>query len=366
MKHAHTFFHFFPPPAFLAISTVGLEIGSSSVRCAELLNRGGQLTLRSYGEKEIPEGTISAGKILNRGALQEALLSLKREHDLKFVRVSLSEERGYLFTETLPSVLKKEIRGSVLLRLEEHVPITPSEAVFDYELSPCDYLEKKVPAKIGVAVVPLETVNQYLSIFSSVGLVPVSFELEAHALKRALLRREDCGQFLIVDIRGTHTSIVIVSRGIAHFTVTLPIGAETITQTVARALGVSREQATLLREKYGLIRRHGKGELFSVLAPVVSTLCDETKRYINFWSTHPGKEAVAGRQEIEKVILCGNGANTPGLDSYFSGSLKMNVVLGNPWINITSLDSYIPELGKEDSLRYATALGLALGGFDEN
>jgi hypothetical protein len=36
------------------------------------------------------------------------------------------------------------------------------------------------------------------------------------------------------------------------------------------------------------------------------------------------------------------------------------VELGNPWINITDFKYYIPEIEFEDSLMYATAIGLAL------
>ncbi len=66
---------------------------------------------------------------------------------------------------------------------------------------------------------------------------------------------------------------------------------------------------------------------------------------------------------LERVILCGGEANVPGLSSYLASALEAEIEIANPWVNINSLTSYVPEITSKHALRYATALGLALKGY---
>ena len=262
--------------------------------------------------------------------------------------------------------MKKEIRGSLSLSLGDHVPFSAEEAVFDYETSSCTHQKNDNLWDASVSVMSTQTIDRYVNVFSGAGLRPLSFELEAHALARALIKEDDCETFMIVDIGATHTGVVVVSGDVVRFTATIPLGGETFTHGIARALKISFEEAVVLKEKYGLSRQYGDGErnLFSVLAPIISTLRDEVMRYVLFWNTHEdGQHAEHHHGSLDTIILCGGEANVPGLESYFSGSLKMSILLGNPWLNVTSLNTYVPALSREQSLRYTTALGLALKGF---
>lgn len=364
MKPSNLFLRFFPPPAFLEMPAVGIEISSRFVRFAELRNKREGLVLGSYGEKKISENIISGGEIMDVPALQKVLSEFREEHRLSFVRASLPEQKGYIFTMELPRVRKKELRGSIALGLEDNVPLAGNEASFDYEVASCSHAEKNTFFDTSVAVMPTETVARYADAFSGAFLTPVSFELEAHALSRALIRKNDCRSFLIVDIGATRTGVMVVHDGIVRFTATIPLGGETITEAIARGLRVSKEEAVLLKESYGLTRPYEKGDLLPILTQVVGTFRDEVMRHLTFWNTRSGRESKESAREIEAIILSGGEANVPGLVDYLSGSLNLKVSLGNPWTNITSFESYIPELSQKDSLRYATALGLALGAHD--
>ena len=97
MKHANSFFHLFPPPEFLKMPTVGLEIANTAIRFVELLYKKGDIVLGKFGERRIPKGIILSGNILNEKALQEELSLVQREHKLSSVRVLLPEQKGYIF-----------------------------------------------------------------------------------------------------------------------------------------------------------------------------------------------------------------------------------------------------------------------------
>ena len=68
---------------------------------------------------------------------------------------------------------------------------------------------------------------------------------------------------------------------------------------------------------------------------------------------------------IQQVFLAGGGANLPGLPAFLESELNTKVGTGDPWVNIASKPFHkLPPLSFEESLRYTTALGLALRGLD--
>ena len=63
---------------------------------------------------------------------------------------------------------------------------------------------------------------------------------------------------------------------------------------------------------------------------------------------------------MDRIIVCGGEANVPGLANYLAATLKTDIEIANPWININPLTHYIPEIPRNHALRYVTALGLAM------
>ena len=362
MKYSNRFFHFFPPPVFLRMGAVGLDIGARFIRFVELLPKGDGLVLGRYGEEPVPAGSIVLGEIKDSRALEMTLARMRTRYDLSLVRVSISEKLGYLFGAQIARVFRKELRGAIELRLEEFVPVPGRDAVFDYATSACSFPDDTKFWNVGVAALPKTKAEQYAELVRGAGLTPLSFELEAHALANALVPKKDCGTMLIADIGSTKTGVLIVGKGIVYFSTSIAIGGESFTNAIAKSLAIPFPNAEALKRKHGLAKRYGKGELFSVLAPLVSTLRDEIGRYVSFWQTHEhGGEGTT--EPIGRIVLCGGEANTPGIREYISQSLNREVVLGNPWVNAVTDSRYVPELHAVDALRYTTAIGLALGDF---
>ena len=68
------------------------------------------------------------------------------------------------------------------------------------------------------------------------------------------------------------------------------------------------------------------------------------------------------RTSIEKIYLCGGDSNLAGFVEYLSTGLGISVKIeiANVFVNVNSLNTYVPEINFSDSLSYATAIGLAL------
>ncbi len=108
----------------------------------------------------------------------------------------------------------------------------------------------------------------------------------------------------------------------------------------------------------------GRKEIFEALTPSLTDLVEQIKKHLDFYQTHVIHEHLPpDGKGAKNIFLCGGGANLKGLTDFLSSELKIQVNLGNPWINILPEPlKEVPELPFQESLRYTTALGLALRG----
>ena len=239
------------------------------------------------------------------------------------------------------------------------MPIQAPEAIFDYELF--DQNDKSL--EFEVSTIPKNVIENYLSIFKNAGIKVQSFELEAQAISRAVIKKDDMGTYIIVDFREKQTGIFIISRGVAMFTSTLEFGGIMLTEMIAKNFNISIEEAEKMKRKYGLERNTPNKELFSVLLNSVSVLRDELVKHLLYWHTHKDEDGKSN-PPIQKMILCGGDSNLIGLTDYFSSSMRVPVEMANVWVNIMDTEKHVPDISYKQALSFAAALGLALRDFD--
>lgn len=337
----------------------GLDISDQSLKFVELVVKQDGVQMGRYGERKIPAGIIESGKIKDPVRMKEVLLSLRKEEGIRFVRVSLPEEQVYLFHLRLQKEGLENVREGIELSLEEHIPIPAPDAIFDYGFLNQD----EQGLEVQVAAIPTNVIENYLSVFRESFISVQSFELEAQAISRAVIKKGDLETYMIVDFGQTRTGIFIISRGFAVFTFTLDTGGASLNTMIQKSLQVNPEEAEKLKRTYGLERNAPNKELFSVLLNTVSVLRDEIVKHLLYWQTHKDEEG-KDHPPIKKIILCGGDSNLIGLPEYLSVSTKTPVEVANVWTNITNTTKHIPEIGFNKSLTFAAALGLALGDFD--
>src|SRR5437762_2707220 len=106
-------FDLFPPPRFLDLPYAGLSISDRAIRCIQFGKKDGKLSIEKYAEIELPSGAITSGDVNDKEKVITAWKKLKSDLHLGYVKVSLPEEKGYLFTAKIPIVKPEEVKNVI-------------------------------------------------------------------------------------------------------------------------------------------------------------------------------------------------------------------------------------------------------------
>jgi len=363
MKVLQTLGKIVPPPAYMQLPSAGVDVSDTSLKYVQFRNdnrSGTQLELLYWGDIDIPEGALHRGVVNDGKKLRDALREVKDRIGITNVRVSLPEERAYLFeTQIERGTPRKEIRSLLEFRLEENVPLSPRDAFFDYDVIEEDPHDQML--RVSVTAYAKDTVMSYYDACREAGVIPISFEVEAQAIARATIPHGNNGTHMIVDFGKTRTGIGIVHQGILMYTSTIDTGGGDLSAAMRKKLGdVPESELTMIKNTQGLIQGVGSDSVYDVLLSSMSLIAEEIGTRIQYWNT---KDITHEHRQIESIILCGGSVNMKGLPAYFSEVLGVEAHRANVWQNAFSIEEKVPPIGRRYSFGYATAIGLALASF---
>ncbi len=216
---------------------------------------------------------------------------------------------------------------------------------------------KNLKDKTGITQVRTSFPESHRFVFEQAGMKVRGAELRAHAHARALLPKHHPHASVIVNFGEYQTDVAVVYNGVVYLAQSLPIPHNPI-ETVMRVFGISQLEAETAARTIGLSRKEEHAELFKILGPKAVELVHVIRGLFAEWHA---LEKGAQRPRIHDIILVGKNAAWAGLPEYIATSLHTDVRLGNPWMHLNTLETYVPPIHKEETPAYATAFGLAMG-----
>lgn len=338
---------------------VGLDISDTSLKYISFKPESHSKKARElelWGSIAIPSGVVDRGTVLDQRQLVSVLQEFKRETKAEYVRLSLPEERAYLFeTRVKANIPLKEVRNLLEFRLEENVPIPSKDVLFDYTLLSSAPDAREIT--VSVVAYSRDTIQSYFDSCLAAELRPLTFEVEAQSMARAMVPADMKGTVMIIDFGKTRTGIGIVNNGTLLYTSTVDIGGNHLSKSLRAVLGDKPEaELTQIKNTAGLLRGNQSAEIREALLTTVSIIKDEIATRMQYWNMRNGADS----RRVELIMLCGGSSNLNGLPEYLTESLGVSTIRGNVWENAFSLEDTIPPIDRRHSFGYASAVGLAL------
>ena len=129
-------------------------------------------------------------------------------------------------------------------------------------------------------------------------------------------------------------------------------------RTLLRKEARQKDDAEKLKRECGLDANRCEDKMWSILQPLIDDMTEKIRNALRFYQI-----GFPEGTKIERLYLCGGGAQFHEIDSVLSHKLTIQVRRGDALANI---DKRLPKgFAAEAPLQYATAIGLGMRAADE-
>jgi type IV pilus assembly protein PilM len=336
--------------------SVGLDIGSRTLKVIELTKEKGANILKSAGL--IGYSGINIDESLNQKAVSEIASVIKKLfHDTKIsaksVTISLPETKVFSRLLKFPLLNDQEIASAVKWEAEEYIPIPVNDAVIEHTI--LERQENVNPPQVLVFLVATlkALVDKYVEIINLAGFEVEGVETELMSIVRSTALPGK--SIVVVDFGAQSTGIAVAKNEELYFSRSIPTAGDAFTRAVAQSMGVSLEQAEEYKKTYGLAPSKLEGKVGFALGPIMNVVIEEIKKAIHYYQLE-----IKGT-EPTKIVLAGGSAGIPGIVPEFAKKTGIEVEVANPFSKISVDPKSVKTLANYAPL-YAVAAGLALRG----
>ncbi|MCU0604831.1 MAG: pilus assembly protein PilM [Desulfobacterales bacterium] len=341
---------------------VGLDIGSRSVKLAEITESKNGLKLKRFGMADIPAGAIEDGAISDPDTAAGIIRQLFKSTGVKETNVAVSIG-GYsvivkkINVQTMP---EEQLQETIHFEAEQYIPFDISDVNLDFQILGEN---ENNPNQMSVFLVAAkkDMVNDYINLVTLAGLNPCIIDVEAFALQNVFEANYDVQDenVALIDIGASKTSLNILKGNSSVFMRDVALGCLTINQKIMSLLDCSYDQAEL--HKFGEpSAKMSAEELKQITTSVVTDWCMEIRRALDFFYTNYPDD------QIKRIILSGGGAHIEEFRKLLATESSAVVEIFDPFKKLT-LDekTFEPDYVRQIAPQAAIAMGLAMRRVDD-
>lgn len=319
--------------------TVGLDIGSGTLRGAEIREDRHAAQLVRYAEHPLPGGLIDHGAVTDPVELTQQLKAFWKEAGFSTRRVALAVGGSQIVVRTaeMPEADTGN-EDSLVSTLSDLVPIPLGEAIVD-TLQVDTFLDadKKPMARILVVASPRELVETIVESVMEARLTPATVDLAPIAAARAVASRhasvDSRAAEIVIDVGATSTSVVVTADGLPRMVRILPVGVAAAISEMESELGISEEEAKVQSSLVGLSAAPPVAPLSGASGVLERTLghaIAEIAASVNYY------RSTADAAVVTRAMIVGGGTYFGGLVQRLEHDLEIPVVRGNAFSNLSS------------------------------
>lgn len=306
---------------------VGLDIGTSAVRAAEVDVGSTPPALVTYGQVGLPPGSIVDGEIVDQSAVTEAVKRLWAggQFSRSTVIVGIAGLRAITREIDLPFVPDNEVDSAVRFQSEEVIPFPPDKTILSSQIL-ADYTspEGDKMRRVLVAAAHADLVDGVVAAIEGAGVSVEGVDLISSALVRALSDGSSTDQpEAIVSVGAGLTVVVVHQQGRPQFVRTIGSGGNATTAAIAAALDLPLSDAEALKRRLGDPTPQVQAGERSA-QPAMIELVGEIRNSIQYFASLPG------RLPVSRVLVTGGGSYLHGFLPMLEAQLHLPVSAASP------------------------------------
>ena len=295
---------------------VGLDIGTTGVRAAQIAWSKDQATLERFGQVALPPGAVRDGEVIDSEAVAAAIRELwaRVKFSTKKVIVGVANQKVIVRQLDLPWMPIPELRKSLAFQVADVLPMPVEHAILD--LHPLEEVEDENGRRQRILLVAAsrEMVNSLISAVEAAGLTPTSVDLNSFAVLRVLADVDRLGLTrraeALVDVGASVTNIVVSEGGVPRFVRILLMGGADVTESISDRMGIPLEQAENIKQNELVPASPdapGSSQITRITESAADAWVEEVRGSLDYYF------AQSGAARVSRIVLSGGGSQLGGL-----------------------------------------------------
>jgi len=344
---------------FNSKKVIGLDIGTSSIKLAEMdvSRKGAQLL--SFGFAPTPPNAVLGGDIIDISsvgmAIQSLLLELRTKR--KNVATALWGTAVIVKKITIPRMDKKLVKDQIRFEAEQYIPFDINNISLAHHI----LSTSGSPDTLDILLIAAqnELVNQYTQVIAGAGLNCSILDVSGFALANSFelnygrMIGESIGIF---NFGAAITNFVAIQNGEIIFCRDIPVGGASYTNEIHKAMSISVTEAEALKLSAGS-RREVPDEVHSIISATNEAVMEEVRSSLDFLS------ATSNGISLNRCFYTGGSSATSGLIETIAKATDITMEAFNPFVTVKANPRKFSAEYLEQIRSFAgVATGLALRG----
>lgn len=391
-------------------SVLGVDIGSQTIKVAEVKLQGKRPVISAYGMAQTPSGAVDHMGVHDSESVGAVLKDLLASCGASVGDAVVSMAgQGSVLVRTLevPTMSDGELKQHMEWEITRNVPFAESSVVSDFKAFPPASADAQ-NMDVVMAIATQTSVDTAIGALKRAGKKPAALDVEPLALARTLSVGYDgelAGkQVCVIDVGHKTTSINIYRDGQILMPRQVPVGGELVTRAMADNMGISFEDAESMKlnaaklpssapaafnpfdagsatvASYNPFAVDGdpvaapaasepetapapaattselnpeEQRIYDSISGAMDEFVSEVRRSVDYYRSKGG--------DVDVIFLCGGGSKLKGLSKFLSGAIGIDVEMLDPARNISveakKPDPSLWDAGHED---FAVAIGNGL------
>lgn len=328
--------------------SIGLDIGSTSIKLVQLQQTRDGVALRKAGSAPTPEGTVKGGVVVDPLQVAKAIQSLLEALQIERAPASVAIAGPTVVVREvpLPAMSDRQLRKSIQWEARNYISFPVEDSVVEFEVTERPPSASGGAMKVMLVAAPRDMVDSQVETVEIAGLEPLAVEVQSFAAIRGLRaangqasKNEPGETTALLGIGASYTDITILKDNQFVLTRIIPIAGNSFTEAVKNALEVEADVANQLKEStmQVVMSEEERATLdpetqqaSRAIEPLLDELIREVRRslaYHDFQQQSP--EAGSGDLGVNRLLLSGGSARLPRIDEYFQAQLGVPVEVIN-------------------------------------
>lgn len=341
---------------FTSKKTIGLDLGSSSIKLAEVSVSKGVATLENFAFVQTPQAGISNGDLTDTFLIGEAVKALYKEQ--KFSRknacIGMWGSSAIVKKITMPKTDPKSLKDQIKYEAQQYLPFDISQVTLEYHILPFSVSADQMD--ILIVAGQNEAINKYLEVAAYSDLKCSIVDVSCLALANVF--EFNYGKFNepvgLFNFGSNSTQFVVIFQGEVIFARDIPVGGFHFTNEISKNMGVTLEEAEGLKLAQNTASEVPENTR-TYMNLALDFVTEEIRSSIDFYS------ASSADLYLSKVFYTGGASLTAGLIEHLTDVLKINFEIFNPLIKIKAVNKkFNPNYLEQITPFLAVPIGLAL------